>query len=296
MQRIVLGAIVAMLFLTAGVAFAQEISFGKPAVQEVKITINEKGSAHVVHMVQSSNTPQQLYTVSNDFVNLQVTDEEGGSAEYGETGGDKVSLMIFPTNKDLLVEYDVDGFVAEKNGMWTLGYRYLASTAFYFPDTVDLVFANTNPVDLTNTKGVKCHGCQINLEYELKKTEATQKIQWEDKKFDVSVITQADISKLELDQPNKKISFAVNEANKYVTLIIPKELLGNPYEVFLNSKPFLHHESPSVDHTLLSMKPNETGTIQIIGVTVIPEFPVAAILVLSVAMIFAAKFTKTNLR
>jgi predicted secreted protein with PEFG-CTERM motif len=290
-----MAVIVFTLILTTGSAFAQEISFGKPATQEVKITINEDGKAHVVHLVGPSNTPQQLYVISDDFTNLQVTDEDGQSAEYGETGGGKTNFMIFPTKKDILVEYDLEGFIVERNGMWTLDYQYLASTVFYFPDTVDLVFANTNPVDITNTKGIKCHGCRIYLEYELEKTQTVQQIQWEDKKFNVNIITQADVSPLELDQPNKEISFDVNEATKYITLIIPKDLLGNPYEVFLNSKPLSHHESSLGTNVMLGIKPNQTGTVQIIGVSVIPEFPVAAILVLSVAMIFATKFARTSL-
>lgn len=295
MQKIALGTIIVVL-LSAGTAFAQEVSFGTPAVQEVRITINENGGAHVVHVVNSGKSPQQLYTISNDFTNLQVTDEDGGSPEYGESGGEKAGFVIFPTKNKVQVEYDVDGAVIKRNGMWTWDYQYLASTAFYFPDKVELVYANANPVDLANTEGIKCHGCQIKLEYELEKTGHTQQIQWEDKKFDVNIITRADISPLALDQPSKKISFDVNEANKYVTLIIPQELLGNPYDVMFNDRPLLHHEYSNGNQIFLSMKPNETGTVQVIGATVIPEFPIAAILVLSVAMIFAAKFTRPSLR
>jgi hypothetical protein len=188
--------------------------------------------------------------------------------------------------------------VTEKDGMWTWNYLYLANTLFFLPEKTDLIFVNGSPINLADANGINCHGCRAKLEYQLDKTEMVKQVQWEDKKFDVRIITTANISSFEFDQPNKKISFDTNNTNRYITLIIPKELLQNPYEVFLNEKKLLNHEFFSDEtNAWISVKPNETGTVDIIGTSAIPEFPITAVLILAAAMIFATKYTnKFNLR
>lgn len=285
------------LFLVSGPAFAQEVTFGDPAKQEVKITISENGDVHVTHVVDDSKKPQQLQVIRENYVNLQITDENGGSPEYGEAGGEKTSFVIFPNDNKVLVDYDLPKAVTQVDGLWTWHYVYPITTAFYLPEKVDLLFANTKPVNIGDHKGIRCHGCDILLEYELEKTETTKQVQWEDKKFDVRIITQTDITSFEFDQPNKKLSFDVSEADEYVTLIIPLELLWKPYEVFLDGEKILKHEFYSDGKSAwLNFKPKQAGKIEIIGVSAVPEFPIAALLVLGAAMVFAAKFARLSPR
>jgi hypothetical protein len=293
-----MGLIVTVLLSTTSTVFAQEINFGQPATQTVKIIINEDGSAHITHVVAPGTTSQQLSVIRNDFTNLKITNENGESAQYGETGSEKVGFVIFPASRKVLVEYDLINAVTEKDGMWTWNYLYLANTLFFLPEKTDLIFVNGSPINLADANGINCHGCRAKLEYQLDKTEMVKQVQWEDKKFDVRIITTANISSFEFDQPNKKISFDTNNTNRYITLIIPKELLQNPYEVFLNEKKLLNHEFFSDEtNAWISVKPNETGTVDIIGTSAIPEFPITAVLILAAAMIFATKYTnKFNLR
>jgi hypothetical protein len=296
LKKIILGIMMA-LFLVSSPAFAQQVSFGDPAKQEVKITISENGDAHVTHIVDDSKKPQQLQVVRDDYTNLQILDENGETPQYGEAGGGKAGFIIFPNDDKVLVDYDLPNAVTQVDGLWTWHYLYLESTAFYLPDKVDLLFANTNPVNIGDHKGIRCHGCEITLEYELEKTETTRQVQWEDKKFDVRIITKTDIASFEFDQPDKKISFDVNEADEYVTLVIPLDLLWKPYEVFLDGKKILKHEFYSDGKDAwLNFKPSKAGHIEIIGVSAVPEFPVAALLIMGVAMIFATKFARLSLR
>ena len=197
-----------------------------------------------------------------------------------------------------MVKYDLANAVTKQNDWWIWNYLYPATTSFYLPEKVDLVFVNANPLNLAESGGIKCHGCQVKLEYQLDKTETDKEVQWEDKKFDVRVISTADISSFNFDQPNKKIVFNTDNANEYVTLVIPKELLSNPYEVLLNDKKLLKHEFYSDDTNIwLNIKPNATGKVEVIGTSAIPEFPLAAILVLATALIVATRYTnKFNLR
>ncbi len=293
-MKIILGIFIASLFSSA--AFAQEIQFGDPATQELSLKISENGDVHVIHEIQSSRNTQQVEFLSPDFENFTIINDEGDEPEYAESGGEKPGIVLFPTRDDVTMEYDVKGIIQNKGGLWTWDFVYLANSSFFLPDGVRLFYVNDSLVDLKDQEGFRCHGCQVMLQYELEPTIITKTIQWEDKKFDVKIITQQDIS-LKLDQPNKKLSFEVDEANQFVTLIIPQDLLWSPYEVLLNDKPIKKQERMGEDNLVwLHLKPNETGTIEIIGVSVVPEFPLAMILVLSVSMMVAVYTTRLNRR
>jgi predicted secreted protein with PEFG-CTERM motif len=137
----------------------------------------------------------------------------------------------------------------------------------------------------------------MTLQYELEPTIITKQVSWEGKTFDVEVITLAELDEITLDQPKKTLSFEITQKDKYITLIIPKELLWNPYEVSLNEKLILKQERDDTNNNVwVHIKPNETGTVSVMGVSVVPEFPLASILVLSAAMIAVVYVNKFSRR
>ncbi|MBM2851481.1 MAG: hypothetical protein HW420_28 [Candidatus Nitrosotenuis sp.] len=290
MKKVILGIIFAVLF-SSSTSFAQEITLGAPANQEVKIIINEDGDAHVIHVVESNTRAQQVTVIQNNFTNLQIKDENGGTPQYGQVGGQNQSFMLFSTDKKTLIEYDLKNIVTMKDGMWSWDYQYPEDTKFYLPEKANLIFINGNPINLADKKGINCHGCQMKLEYELDMTEVVKQVKWQDKKFDVKIMTSGDIASFKFDQPNKKISFDVNDENKYIILIIPLELLWNPYQVLLNGNATLDHEFYSDDKNIwLGIKPDKTGTVEIIGASAVPEFPLATLLIFGSAMIVVARY------
>ncbi|MGH2553773.1 MAG: hypothetical protein ACRDEB_08645 [Chitinophagaceae bacterium] len=297
MKKIILGIILVILF-SSNTSFAQEITIGTPANQEVKIIINEDGNAHVIHIVKSDTHTQQVTVIQNNFTNLQIKDENGGSPQYGQASGQTPSFLLFPTDKKVLIEYDLMNIVIMKDGMWSWDFQYPEDTEFYLPEKADLIFINGNPINLADKKGINCHGCQMKLEYELDKTQVVKQIQWQDKKFDVKIMTSGDITSFKFDQPNKKISFDVNNENKYTVLIIPLELLWNPYQVLLNGNITQDHEFYSDGKDIwLGIKPDKTGTVEIIGASAVPEFPLATLLIFGFAMIVVARYkNKFSLR
>jgi hypothetical protein len=75
-------------------------------------------------------------------------------------------------------------------------------------------------------------------------------------------------------------------------------LLWNPYQVFLDDQKILNHEFYQNDtHVWLNIKPKTVGTIEIIGISAIPEFSLLLPLVLGITIVigFQAK-NKINLR
>jgi len=278
-------------------AFAQ-ISIGSPAEQiSVEITINSDGDAHVVHLIKQSNTEIQLDIIPGTVQNLDVKGFNGGHILHGMIG-DNMGIVIFPTRENVVVEYDLDDVLFFNNGVWIWDYNYPVDTTLHFPNGVDLVFTNARPVYIGTSEGIKCHGCYAKLEFAIDEPVVINEVKWEDQKFPVLIRTTAEINSFNFNQPSKTMSFDINTAQRFVTLIVPLELLWNPYEVYLNDEKILKHEfSQNSTHVWLNIRPNSVGTVQIIGTSAVPEFPMLLPFVLGIAIVLGLQMkNRINLR
>lgn len=277
LQFFAIFVIISLILVIPTAASAQEINIGKKAVQKsVEVIINESGNIHARHVIASSNSPQQLELIDGTIQNLIMTDEDGDKQPVTRISGNN-AVMILPSNSNSIIEYDLEDVLLEKNNFWTLDFKYLESTTFILPEKADLIFVNNNPVELGDKRGLKCHGCQMTLEYSFDQQKILKKVKWENKEFVVEIITFAEIENFDFDQPTKKISFDVKEENQFITTVIPLELLWNPYSIFLDDSKIPQREHiNNGTHVWLNMKPETTGEIVIIGTTAIPEFPIIA--------------------
>lgn len=295
----IFGSVITLFLLSSIPLVAGQLSIGEPAFQKsVNITLGDQGEVHVIHEIRKSKQVIQIEVIEGTLSNLKVMDEDGNDVDFATTGLESVTgITIFPSDEDVLIEYDLDDVLLFKDGMWYWDFFYLHSTTFIFPQGVDLGFVNENPFLLHDAKGITCHGCDAYLEYTINEPTDIKKIQWEDYNFDLGIRTLTDIQSLNINQSAKSINFYVHEENKYVTLIIPLELLWNPYQVFLDDKRIPYHDFFSNEtHSWLNFKPNATGTVHIIGTTVIPEFPLLAPLFLGIAIAIAIQLrSKINL-
>ena len=292
MKTEILGFLVILsLIVVIPIADAQ-ISIGQKANQKsVEVIINSEGEVHVKHIVHKSSLPTDLELIYGTVSNVSVTNEEGDELLFSMN--DDRTLLVQPSNEESIVEYDLEHALIQTNGVWTWSFRYLETTSFYFPDEVKLIFSNERPVYLDEKKGISCHGCQMVLEYSINESKILENVTWEDKEFEVEILTHSNIDNFVFDQPTRSISFDVSNENQFVTTIIPLELLWNPYVVFLDDeKIFFHEYNNDGTHVWLSLKPETSGTISIIGTTVIPEFPIIAPLAIGFLMILALPFTR----
>ena len=281
-------SLIALVLISSIPLVSAQITLGDPANQKlVKITINEQGEVHVLHEILDSNKVVQINTIEGTLSNLKVIDIKGNDVEYGTTGlGNTTGITIFSSEEDVIIEYDLDDVLFVKDGMWTWDFLYLQTTTFILPEGLDLLYVNSTPVMLQDAKGITCHGCQAKIEYVLDQPTNTNEVKWEDRKFIVGIRSLTDISSFNFDQPTKNISFDVKEDNQLITLIIPLELLWSPYEVYLDDQKILKHEFFSNQtHAWLNIRPETSGTIQIIGTTVVPEFPILSPLFIGIAII-----------
>lgn len=295
MLKIVLALIVISIIFSMPQIFAQ-ISIGAPAKQKsVDVTISLDGDVHVVHEIQHSSIIRQVDMISGTVQDLKVRDINDDKIQYGVIGGNRVT--IFPTQENIIVEYDLEDVLFLNDGVWAWDFFYPVSVSFYFPDEIDLVFVNKRPVHIKDT-GIACHGCQMLLEYIIKEPIFLTEIEWGGKKFPVYIRTLDQINSLYFDQPTKNLSFEISKGNKFITLIIPLELLWNPYEVYFDNEIVLQNEFSQNDtHIWLSFIPESAGTVEIIGTSVIPEFSMMIPLVLGIGIVLGFQLkNKINLR
>jgi len=289
--------IILSIIFVIPVADAQ-LSIGAKAVQKsVEVIINSNGEVHVKHVIISSNSPSQVELIEGTVSNLVVTNEQGKEKEFIVVG-DKNGVMIFPSQRNSIIEYNLDNVLSQKDNLWTWDFSYLETTSFIMPKEVDLIFVSGTPVFLGEKNGIACHGCQMVLEYPINELKNINQVNWEDKEFLVETRTSSEIESFDFSQSEKKISFKVNGNNQFVTIIIPLELLWEPYSVFLNDDEILKREiMNNGTHVWLNMRPETSGEITIIGTTVIPEFSIIAPLAVGFLMILVVPLMKKfNLR
>jgi len=269
--KIVIFTIVSLILVIPSVS-AQEINIGEKANQKlVKVIISDEGDIHVKHIVSSSNSPKQVKLIDGAVQNLMINDEKG-EEQLLTIIGDNDAVMISPSDNDSIIEYDLDNVLSQKDNVRTWDFRYLETTSFIFPEKLDLIFVNDRPVNLDDKNGISCHGCQMILEYSINEPKNIMGINWEDKEFFVEIRTFADIENFNFNQPRKNITFDVSGEYRFVTAIISTGLLTGPYSILLDDDEILFHEySNNGTHVWISLKPETSGEITILGTTVIPK-------------------------
>ena len=133
----------------------------------------------------------------------------------------------------------------------------------------------------------------MTLEYSYDELKIWKNIKWEENEFLVEINTHSDFDDFIFDQSAKSINFNFLGENEFITTVIPLELLGGPYTVFLDEKKIPFHEYiNNGTHTWINIKPETSGQISIIGTTVIPEFSVITPLVVGFLMVIILPIVK----
>ena len=295
-SHIVVLVLVVSIALIAPDVFAQQISVGEKANQlRLEIKVNSDGTVTVKHTVVRSSTPQELEPVKGTFANLTVTDENG-QIKTPVIIGDNEGILLLPSTSNLVVEYQLNDAITKNGEYWTWEFLYLESTKFEFPDSVQFVYLNGRSIH--NNGGILCHGCQATLEYAFYEQSNVKYVTWEDRQFDVDIITHLTIENFEFDQPSKSVLIDVSDADQYLTVVMPLELLWEPYETFLNEdRIFAQIDHRNDTHVWIHMKPSEPGEIIIIGTSVVPEFSMMISLIVGFVIIMTIPLARrVNLR
>ena len=282
------------LILVIPTANAQ-LTIGSEAKQElIEVKINLKGEVNVKHIVSASKMPGTVHLFSGKISNLVVTNEIGEEENSGiaNDGLGNQSIFVLPSKENSIIKYNLENIIL-KNNLFTTQISYAEKFSIVFDDQIKMIFVNNNIIFLEDKKGISVNGGgEIKIEFYSDIPKMIKEVQWEENKFDVEIIADSEIENFNFDQTSKSISFEVNEENKFVTIIMSEELLGGPYVILLDTEKIQYTKSEIDGYVTLSMKPELTGEITIIGTTVIPEFSMFIPLIMGFLIILTVPFVK----
>ena len=274
MNKIIFLSLMIFALIAVPIASAQ---LGAPAYQKsTHLIIDELNNIEAKHVIGFSNDPVMVNLFEGAIPeSITVTNEDGKELEFAIVGmGDYGSVTIFKATENTIIKYDLKDMFWNSDNLLTLNVGYPKTFGILFPEKIDQIFLNDQMIQIGDKKGISINGGgYVNVAYYSEMPKKIQEVQWKEDKFNVEIITDSKIDEFNFDQESKSISFQVNEKNKFVTINMEEELLGGPYVILLNDEQIKYSKySIKENHISLSMKPESSGEIIIIGTTVIPEF------------------------
>ena len=274
-QKIISTIIIFGLLTVIPTAYGQ-LSLGSEAKQElIEVKINPDGEINVKHVVSPSNMPTTVPLFLGEISNLIITDDLGEEINSGTANDAKgnLSILLLSSNQNSIITYNLENMKINNN-LFNTEISYPQKFSVIFEESINLIFLNNNVLFLDDKKGVSINGGgNMKIEFYSTESKIIEKATWEENEFDVEIITDSEIQSFNFNQPEKSLSFQVNDENKFVTITMSEELLGGPYVTLLDDEKIKYTKFVRDEGIVsLNLKPETTGQVTIIGTTVIPEF------------------------
>jgi hypothetical protein len=275
-----------------------QLSLGAEANQKlIEVKLDKSEIINVKHVIAASNIPVDV-NLFNGVIpeSIIVTNDDGDEKQFGllNDGRGNQSIAIFPSKSNTIIKYNLEDTSTLYENLWTVKIEYSKTYSVLLSEEIDLFFLNNNMIKLGDKKGIVVNnGGNIIIQYYDKISKIIEEVKWKEDKFNVDIITDSKIDKFNFDQESKNISFQVNEKNKFIIISMEEKLLGGPYVILLNDEKIKYTKSSSKENYVsLSMKPESSGEIIIIGTTVIPEFSMFLPLIMGFLVILTVPFMK----
>ena len=274
-QKIISTIIIFTLISVIPTSYGQ-LTIGPDAKQElIEVKINPTGEISIKHIVSPSNMPATVHLFLGEISNLIVTNNSGeeiGSGTANDVKGN-LSVLVLPSNQNSIITYNLENMKIENN-LFSTEISYAQKFSVVFDESINLIFVNNNPIFLDDKKGIAINGGgNAEIKFYSNESKIIEKATWEENEFDVEIITDSEIQSFNFNQPEKSISFQINDENQFITITMSEELLGGPYVTLLNDERIKHTKFVRDGGIVsLNIEPETTGQVTIIGTTVIPEF------------------------
>ncbi len=265
---------------------------------KIVFEIGKDTTVHVKHIIIGDtwqpHEPKVIKMLPGKHSNLQVVDEDGDYLRpmgfVGETFEEAEYIIAGQkahVGYDLVAEYDLENFLELNDGLWTKKFDFPHDVMIYVDDEVEIIFANSRPVDVSDAEGVNCMGCNILIEFFDNSEPITKTVIRTDTKFEeisntgeeysVEFLSDGAVGELKFIDELNYLSFDVNQENQLFLIKIPLDLLLSPYHVFLSeidqdilvdSDQIRKSEfEQNATHANLSFRANTEGVIHIVGST-----------------------------
>jgi len=214
--------------------------------QQIILDVGKYSDVQVKHVIEAggwnADRPRIIEVISGAHSNLTVVDEDGDKLSFSydaETFEDSKYIILNQKlgKYDLIAEYTLDNFMELKDGLWTKELQFGEEVTVMIEDEIELIFANSRPIDVSDAKGINCIGCQMLLEYFDTGKFSSKEIFSSNDKFTVDFLSNGKISEIEfITGGTQLLNFEVIEKDQLIVLKIPLEYLLNPYDVFFTEK------------------------------------------------------------
>ena len=289
-QKIISAIIIFGLLAVIPTVYGQLSLVSEAKQESVEVKINPDGEIKVKHIVSSSSMPGSVSLLIGEISNLIITNELGEEINSGiaDDGLGNESILALPSKQNTVIEYNLENMKLNDN-LFSREISYPQKLSVIFDESINLIFVNNNIIFLDDKKGISINGGgNLKIEFYSNESKIIEKATWEENEFDIEIITDSEIKDFNFDQPEKSISFQVNDENKFVTITMSEELLGGPYVTLLDDEKIKYAKFLRDDGIVsLNLKPETTGQVTIIGTTVIPEFSMFIPLIMGFMIILA---------
>ena len=126
-------------------------------------------------------------------------------------------------NYDLIAEYTLYNFMELKDGLWAKELKFGDGVTVMIENDIELIFANSRPIDLSDANGINCIGCNMLLEYFDTEKFSSKEIFSGNDKFTIDFLSNGEFSEMEfITGGTQLLNFDVtNEAVSYTHLTLP---------------------------------------------------------------------------
>ena len=255
--------------------------------QKIIFEVGKHTDIQVKHVIETGvwdlDRPRIIEIFPGTHSNLTVVDEDGDRLNFsyeGQTFEESKYIILNQKlgNYDLIVEYTLDNFMELKDGVWTKELKFGNDVIVMIADEIELIFANSRPVDVSSAKGINCMGCNMTLEYFNTEKFSREEILFGNDEFTINFLSNGKISNIEfIGGGTQLLNFDVTDKDQLSVIKIPLEYLLNPYDVYFTEK-----EDTSLDqiekirktefsqdntHVNVSFRTLGEGTVSIVGAT-----------------------------
>jgi len=255
--------------------------------QKIIFEVGKHDNIRVKHVIETGawnvDRPRIIEIFPGPHSDLIVADEDGdryGRGYSGETFEESKYIILNQKlgDYDLIAEYNLDNFMELRDGLWFKELKSSTDITIMFENDVELIFANSRPVDVSDASGINCIGCGITLEYFDDEKSFTEEISTTGNNFEVEFLSNGKIFDVEfIEGGTNLLNFDVIEREQIFVLKIPLENFLNPFEVYFTEK-----DDTSLDQTdkirktefsqddtyvSLSFRTAGEGIISIVGAT-----------------------------
>ena len=255
--------------------------------QKIVFEVGKYSDVQVKHVIETGawnvDRPRVIEIMSGAHSNLTVLDEDGDRLNFSydaETFEESKYIILNQKlgNYDLIAEYTLDNFIELREGLWSKELQFGGDVTVMIEDDIELIFANSRPIDVSDAKGINCIGCNMMLEYFDNEKFSSKEIFFSNDKFTIDFLSNGKISEMEfIGGGAQLLNFDVIDKDQLFIIKIPLEYLLNPFEVY-----FTENDDTNLDqidkirktefsqdktHVNVSFRTFGEGTVSIVGAT-----------------------------